>query len=230
MTIRFFDLCGVSEAHRFSPNCWRTRMALIHKGVAFETVPWRFQETGKIAATGQGRVPVIEHDGRWVHDSWVIAGYLEDAFPDRPSLFGGAAGRALARFVNDWADTVLNPGMARFAAPGVYEWLREEEKPYFRRTREERFGTTLEALAQERAGRLPAFRQAIEPLRLTLSAQPFLGGAAPLYADHIAFGAFQWLRCVSDFEVLEGHDPVAAWRERMLDAYGAAARQAPTRP
>ena len=59
--------------------------------------------------SGQDLVPIIEHDGRVVHDSWSIACHLEDRFPDRPSLFGGAAGRGAARLVNIWSDTVLGP-------------------------------------------------------------------------------------------------------------------------
>ena len=40
--IRFFDLAGADPDIRFSPNCWRIRMALAHKGLDAETVPWRF--------------------------------------------------------------------------------------------------------------------------------------------------------------------------------------------
>jgi len=53
-----------------------------------------------------------------------------------------------------------------------------------------------------------------------LEAQPFLGGDKPLYADYIAFGGFQWARCISPFKLLEPDDPVAGWRERMLDLFG----------
>ena len=42
-----------------------------------------------------------------------IALYLEQRFPDRPSLFGGAAAVPLARFINSWTDTALTPAIAR---------------------------------------------------------------------------------------------------------------------
>jgi glutathione S-transferase len=61
--------------------------------------------------SGQDLVPIIEDDGRVVHDSWSIACHLEDRFPDRPSLFGGAAGRGAARLVNIWSDTMLSPAI-----------------------------------------------------------------------------------------------------------------------
>ena len=90
MTIVMHDLAGADPALRFSPYCWRTRMALAHKGLAVETIPWRFTEKDALAFSGQGRVPVIRDGDRVVSDSWAIAEYLEDAYPDRPSLFGGA--------------------------------------------------------------------------------------------------------------------------------------------
>ena len=37
-----YDLAGAQDDRRFSPYCWRTRMALAHKGLSVDTVPWRF--------------------------------------------------------------------------------------------------------------------------------------------------------------------------------------------
>jgi glutathione S-transferase len=45
MTITLYDLAGAEADRRFTPLCWRARMALAHKGLAVETVPWRFTET-----------------------------------------------------------------------------------------------------------------------------------------------------------------------------------------
>ena len=73
MAITMHDLAGADPALRFSPYCWRARMALAHKGLAVETVPWRFTEKDAIAFSGQGRVPVIRDGERVVPDSWSIA-------------------------------------------------------------------------------------------------------------------------------------------------------------
>jgi glutathione S-transferase len=54
-----WDLAGADPAVRFSPYCWRVRMALAHKGLSAETIPWRFTEKNLIAFSGQGLVPVI---------------------------------------------------------------------------------------------------------------------------------------------------------------------------
>ena len=72
------------------------------------------------------------------------------------------------------------------------------------------------------------FRKSLDPLRLTLRTQPFLGGAAANYADYIVFGAFQWARVVSPFKLLMEDDPVHAWRERLLDAFDGLARKSPS--
>ena len=46
-------------------------------------VPTRFADVERIRTlSGQHFVPIIEHDEKVVHDSWAIACYLEDRFPD----------------------------------------------------------------------------------------------------------------------------------------------------
>ena len=224
MTVTLYDLAGAEADRRFSPFCWRIRMALAHKDLAVETVAWRFTEKDVLAPTGQGRVPVIVDGGKWLNDSWAIATYLEDTYPERPSLFGGGSGRALTRFVQGWTDTALHPGIARFVMLDIWKHTHEKDKAYFRKSREERFGTTLEAFQSGREERLAGFRQNLQPLRSLLEAQCFLGGDHPLYADYIVFGGFQWARGISDFKLLESNDPVAGWRERMLDLYDGLAR------
>src|SRR5688500_18899507 len=89
MAIKLYDLAGAEDDRRFSPYCWRVKMALMHKGLEFETVPWRYTEKEAIAFSGQGAVPVLVDGGQAVHDSWNIAVYLEDAYPSRPALFEG---------------------------------------------------------------------------------------------------------------------------------------------
>ncbi len=227
MTIRLYELAGAEPDRRFSPFCWRIRMALAHKDLPTEGVPWRLTEKETLAPTGQGRVPVIVDTGRWINDSWAIANYLEETYPDRPSLFGGSAARAVGRFVQGWTDTVLHVAIFHAVVLDIWQHVHEKDKAYFRKSREDRFpGKTLEALQSGREERLPAFRQTLQPLRNLLEAQPFIGGEKPLYADHIVLGAFQWARCISPFKLIERDDPVFAWRERMLDLFGGMAREA----
>lgn len=68
MAITLYDLAGVEADRRFSPFCWRTKMALAHKGLEFETIPWRFTEKDKLPRPNGGRVPVIVDGNQVVHD------------------------------------------------------------------------------------------------------------------------------------------------------------------
>lgn len=227
MAITLYDLAGSEAERRFSPFCWRTRMALAHKGLAVATVPWRFTEKDKLPTPNAGRVPVIVDDGRVVHDSTAIADYLETRYSDRPPLYGDAAARALTRFVQNWTETVLQTGIVGFVVLDIWRHIGPEDQTYFRRSREERFGKSLERVVEDRTARLPAFRDSLAPLRRTLERQEFLAGDAPAYADYVVFGAFQWARAISDFELLVGDDPIAAWRDRVLDAFDGLARRSP---
>jgi glutathione S-transferase len=220
MTRLLYDLAGADPERRFSPYCWRVKMALKHKGLDFDTVPWRFTEKDVIAFSGQSRVPVLIDGERTVSDSWTIATYLEDSYPDRPSLFHGDGGRAASRFVNAWADGVLVGGIARLTVTDILANIDARDRDYFRKSREQRFGMSLEQVTAHRDTDVLAFRKSLEPLRTVLAAQPFFGGSAPAYADYIVFGCFQWARCISGFALLLKDDPVWTWRERLLAAFG----------
>ena len=95
-------------------------MTLAHKGLAVEIVAWRFTEKDRLPQPNAGRVPVIVDGERVVHDSTAIADYLEERYPDRPSLFGGASGRALTRFVQNWTETVLQTGLIRLVVLDIH--------------------------------------------------------------------------------------------------------------
>jgi glutathione S-transferase len=217
--MQLYDLAGADLERRFSPYCWRIKLALMHKGLTFDIIPWRFTEKNAIAFSGQRRVPVLIDDDQVVFDSWTIANDLEDRYPDRPSLFRGDGGRAVTRFVNAWADVVLIGGILRLIVTDILTHLDEKDRAYFRETREKRLGATLEAVAADRETNVVGFRKTLEPLRSILAAQPHFGGGAPAYADYAVFDCFQWARCVSSFPLLLRDDPVWAWRERLLSAF-----------
>ena len=230
MTIKLYDLAAAEPERRFSPYCWRTKMALTHKGLSFETIPWRFTDKSVIGFSGQGRVPVMLDGERVLFDSWTIATYLEDTYADRPSLFHGDGGRALARFVNAWADGVLVPSIARLIATDILAHLVDRDRAYFRESRENRFGRPLEELVANRDSDVLGFRKGLEPIRTVLAAQPFLCGEMPAYGDYIVFGCFQWARCISPFALLAKDDPIRAWRDKLLAAFDGYAAKAPAYP
>lgn len=220
---------GAASGARYSSFSWRTRMALKHKGLAFETQPVRISDKAAIAFSGQGKVPIIRDGDMVVSDSWNIAEYLESAYPDAPSLFGGPAGLALSRFVNAVADRQLMATLAPVCAYSVSQILDADDAAHIRAGFEKGFGKPLEELHAGREASTKAFRRALDPLRATLRTQAFMGGAAPAYADYIMMSPLQWARIVYAEPVLEAGDAVGAWFERMLDLHDGSARAEPAR-
>jgi glutathione S-transferase len=226
MTIKLYDLAGQEDDRRFSPYCWRVKMALKHKGLDFETIPWRYTEKDVIAFSEQGQVPVLKDGGAVVVDSWKIALYLEEAYPSRPALFEGGQAMSLSHFFNTWTFRTVHPAVHRVVIRDLFSIVHEKDKAYFRESREKRFGMTLEQHGSDPKMALADLRGALEPVRPTLVQNNFIAGKGPGYCDYILFGAFQWARCVSPTRLLEPDDPLFAWRERMLDLFGGFARQA----
>jgi glutathione S-transferase len=224
--ILLYELVGADEKLPFSPHVWKVRMALEHKQLKYRTIPVRFVEIGGIEGGVSKTLPIIRDGDTVVADSFAIARYLENAYPDRPTLFGGDGGKAAARFIERWAFSQLHPHLGSAALAEIHDHLDESSKAYFRESREKRFGKTLEAAAAARDESRSAFISQLEPLRSMLEFQPFIGGQQPLFGDYIVFGALQWMRVVSTYAFVD--DPaIKAWFERCLDLFDGMARAVP---
>lgn len=227
MTILLYDLVGADPARPFSPHCWKATLSLAHKGLDFERGPTRFLDVPKIEGGFSQTVPVIRDGARLVADSFAIALYLDEVYPDRPTLFGGKGGEAIARFVERWSQMTLHPYLGAAALIDIHRCQDDANRAYFRESREARFGKTLEEVAAGRDAGLATFRASLEPLRNMLTYQPWIGGASPLYPDYIVFSALQWVRVVSSIQFLANDDPVAEWFGRCLDLHGGLGRKVP---
>lgn len=226
--LTLYTLCGADASRPFSPHAWKAVMALAHKGLAFEEAPTPFTAIPAIAPDVAKTVPILRDGSRIVADSFVIAAYLEETYPDRPSLFGGPGGEAMARFIESWTNAVAHPALAAIIVKDIHDGLAPADQAYFRETREKRYGKPLEAVVANRAADIAAFPAKLQPLRLMLAKQPFIGGASALFADYIVFGALQWARISSPVNLLPsggaGGDPVTDWFERCLDLHGGLGR------
>ena len=160
-------------------------------------------------------------------NSWAIANYLEDTYPDRPSLFGGEGGRAMARmstvrrhrvvggiFPLIVADipatcgrpTGLFPRDAARRASAARRWNRSRPTATAAWSRS--------ASRSMRCGRPSKSSPSSAARRRTM---PTTSCSA----------AFQWARATSPFKLLKADDPVYAWREKLLDAFDGMARKSP---
>jgi len=219
---------GGKDGRRYSLFSWRTRMALRHKQLDFETVPVRMSDKAAIAFSGGKTVPIIKDDESVVRDSWKIAEHLEDRYPQAPTLFGGEIGHGVTQAFNVWVDRALVLPMLAVIVADVHERVDTADERYFRESMEKVLKTTLEDARKGRADAMARLARAQEPMQALLKRQPWICGAQPAYADYILFSVFQWARVMSPGDVLSSSEPLHAWRERLLDLHGGFARGVPT--
>jgi glutathione S-transferase len=212
---------------RYSLFSWRTRMALRHKALPFESQPVCMSDKLAIAFSGGKTVPVVRDGETVVRDSWKIAEYVERAYPERPTLFGSEIGRGVMQAFNAWVDRAVVPAMLQVIAADIHERVAPADDTYFRESMERVLKRTLEQSSVEREEALRRFARTVEPMQAALKRQAYVCGEAPAYADYVLFSVFQWARIMSPTKVLAPEDPLCGWRERMLDLYGGFARQVP---
>ena len=226
MTIRLYELVGADHARPFSPHCWKTRMSLLHKGLEFETVPVPFTGVAGLLENGGATVPVIEDNGRKIVESFKIALYLDETYPDNP-LFGSSEAVALSRFVESWSQSRLHAWITRWSILDIHVMLDPEDQAYFRSSREKRFGIPMEKIAVNRDALRDDLKGIHAPFAILLNHQPFIAGETPRFADYIVFGAFQWLRVCSGLSMIGQDAPVRPWLDRMFALYDGAALKTP---
>jgi glutathione S-transferase len=225
--IQLWELRGKND-RRYSLFSWRTRMALRHKGLEFQTNPVAMSDKVVIAFSGGKTVPVIKDGETVVRDSWRIAEYLEDKYPERPTLFGGAIGRGVTQTFNLWVDRTVVPAMMPVIVAEVHERVDPADEQYFRGQFEGFLKCTLEEARERAPQALERLKRVLEPLEAALKRQPFVCGAAPAYADYILFSVAQWARVMSPRVIFDTTDALYGWRSRILDLYDAFARKITT--
>lgn len=226
MTLQLYERAGAYDL-RVSPYCWRARLALEHKGLRAESIPIAYFETKKVPFRDVGNLPVLSDNGRKVEGTWEIAAYLDEAYPEHPTLMGCPEARALSRFMGSWADNVLIPGLMRVVLPDFLQRLHVKDREYYRQSREAWVGTTVERMRANRTAYLSDLCCSLAPLRSALSVQDYLGGEAPSYADYVPYTAFVWAWFASQQPVLAEDDPLQAWLTRMQGRFEGLPRSLP---
>ena len=220
--ITLYDL-ALRDGQTISPFVWATKYAIAHKGFEIDLVPGGF--TGIVERTGgkTERLPAIVDDGKWVLDSWLIAEYLDETYPDRPTLIGSKQVEIATKFIEGW----LWGNVLREWMPNIVRDYRDAvldvDWDYVTKTRTAP-GTTLEATQAGREDRLPLIPPKLELLRTTLRETPWLGGGAPNYTDYRTLAVFLFMSAVATTPVLTEDDPIRDWVERGFDLYGGLGR------
>jgi glutathione S-transferase len=224
MSIILYDLAAEDTAVRFSPHCWKSRLALSHKQLEHATVPVAFTEKNKIAMSGQGLLPVLADGDAVVHDSWDIAVYLESKYPQRPALFANDDAKSYAMSVNEWCNNVLSVHIRPLVIMPIFKIIKEEDKNYFRQSREEKLGVSLEAYNDKAKASIAELNKTLDTLREVLDDQYYLTGLSPSYADICILGMFLWIACSNEMALVDmgftdQEDTFYHWYQRMLNRY-----------
>ncbi len=219
MTARRLYELTTEDGCSISPYVWRTKFALGHKKLPYESRAVGFTDILTIGPGTFKSVPILEDGGNWIGDSWAIASYLDRAYPGAPPLFSSHVDYGTTRFFERWLTVEVVSKLFRICVLDIYNRLPEKDRAYFRQSREARLALPLEAAHCQREQYLPELRERLQPLRLTLREQSFIGGDSPSYADYVAAGAFIWAGSVATVELLEANDPLVPWLRRCLDLH-----------
>ena len=214
-----YDLAGRDDNLRFSPYCWRVKLALAHKGLDVDSRPWRFTEKERITFSGQEKVPILVDGEQVISDSWAIFNYLDAAYSHKPLLFTDDAAKEAAFNLKVWSEKRMLAPMFKILVLDIYNNLHANDQPWFREVREKRLGTSLEDFSDSSDVAISAFRELIEPLRTIVEQQSFISGERAAGADYLLYGPFQWAYCMSGKTLLHKNDPINRWCERMRSLF-----------
>ncbi|KAM6481068.1 hypothetical protein HDV62DRAFT_364818 [Trichoderma sp. SZMC 28011] len=209
--IILYDLACIKDVC-FSPVVWRIRLLLNYKRIPYKTV---FLEMPDIEPTLKGlsvpphdpassnfnyTVPTIHHlpTDKYIMDSKPISEFLESTYPDPSVPLTSELGTEIEAKVR----SLVAPTFYRSAMPREVHILSPRAQEYFRRTREGRFGKTLEELLageEERWQAVDADRRAVgELMRTNKALGPFILGARPSYSDFFIAGSLQSVKVIDE--------------------------------
>ena len=227
--IQIFDL-QVASGATISPFVWRTKYAIAHKGLELEVIPGGFTGIKQRTEGFHDRCPVIVDDGHWVKDSWDIALYLDEKYPENP-LFEGESQKLLTKFMDDWTWRTAIGGWFGCYIQDYLDASLPIDREYVRWSREMMCGGyRLEDVQAGREERLPQVLPTLEPLRQLLKQSPWLGGSRPKFVDYCVLSSFLFTASIATTPPMTEDDPLREWLDRGFDLYGGLGRHPGMKP
>lgn len=95
------------------PFCWKVRLALHYKNIAFEqlTIDTENKPAEFLSLSPSGKVPLLAVNEESLSESTLIAHFLED-YQSTPTLLpGDAKNKYKARALNHYSDTIIGPAI-----------------------------------------------------------------------------------------------------------------------
>ncbi len=223
--------------HQFeiSPFCDKIRRIMHWKGLEYQVREYPLMSRKQIQAIyPAGKLPCLEHDGKFIGDSTDIAHYLEQNFPQKPLVPEQPEQAALVHIMEDWADESLYfyEMYLRFSLPENagrnLPRMLENDKPFTRMMLKRLIPRGLrKLLADQGIGRkkkeqvLQEVDRHLDAVDKRLQGSDWLVGEQLSLAD---ISVYSMVSCIRDSqqgtEAVQRRPGLLAWLQRIEDATG----------
>lgn len=109
-------------------------------------------------------------------DSLAIAEYLDEKYPDRPSIFGNPSEKKLQLFFQSYVQAKLHPTIQRLVFNGMYDMQESENAHYFRTSREKTLGMTYDKIPGDRDENLRELKENLGIIHAALRSGDWIFG------------------------------------------------------
>ncbi|MEH6593707.1 MAG: glutathione S-transferase family protein [Halioglobus sp.] len=97
----------ILHVYALSPFNEKFTRTLRLKGLQYEMQQYPLGSSEVKKFSPSSKLPCLQHDDRFIHDSTDIVYYLEESFPQNPVLPDDPAQQAIVNIIEDWADESL---------------------------------------------------------------------------------------------------------------------------
>ena len=203
-----------------SPFVWRSKYALAHKGLDYESRRTAFTDIPSVCGGKHKTVPIlVDENGTETCDSLAIATYLDETYSDQAPLFDNGD-KARTEEIEGLLGQYGLKGFFPLYIHDIWSSLPEKDATYFRKSREERFSAKLEDMCANREERLPASRAGLATLHDALGGKQWFSGDAPAYPDYVVLAFFAFLKGCAKIPPLAADDPFVDYINRGFALYG----------
>ena len=215
--------------YEISPFCTKVALILNVKNMPYQVIQVPVSKSylvKKYSATS--KLPVIEHEGRFIDDSTDIANYLDKKSPDRPLIPVDEKLWAKCHLYEDWADESLNFYMMklRWLPQNQDRWSKELAKfdSGLQRWLITKFASkaSLNILDKQGVGRkseqvaLRDIDRHLRVLAIDLQEDRFLVGGELSLADISVYAQLKWLRENPEGKAaIDTYQNIIQWMERV---------------
>ncbi|KAK0457222.1 uncharacterized protein EV420DRAFT_1629886 [Desarmillaria tabescens] len=227
-SITFYDIPSKLPVNAWSPNTWKARYALNFKGIPYRTEWIEYPDieelytklnipasaTKRDGVTPYYTLPLL-HDsstGAIISESAAIVEYLETTYPDTPTLIPRGTRALHAAFTAAFESQMK--AIAPFSIPAVNAMLNPRSEAFFRKTREESSGVSIEDMnpvGERREKQLALLKHDLGKVDKWMTAgDTFVMGETPTFADVTMCAWILFLRIVFGEDSPEWKD-LSSW-------------------